>query len=80
MCISLSYSFVKVYAQESGIAGSNGSSVFRRTLIRFFIVATEIYTHTNSVGGFPFLHALFNVLLVDFLMTVAISFDMVLLS
>ena len=43
--------------------------IFIGTSILFSIVAAPIYITTNSVGGFPFLHSLFNIclLFVDFL-------------
>ena len=40
----------------------------RGTFIPFSIVVVPNYIPTNSVGGFPFLHTLSNMLFVDLLM------------
>ena len=49
------------YIPRSGIAGSYGSSSFLRNLHTVSIVAAPIYTPTNSVQGFPFIHILANI-------------------
>ena len=43
-----------------GLLGHWVTSVFSflRTSIMFSLVCVTVYTLTNSVGGFPFLHAL----------------------
>ena len=60
-CIILSYSFAHEYMHMSVIAGSYGSYIFLvfwGSSILFSIVAAPIYSPTNNVGGFPFLHTL----------------------
>ena len=47
------------YIPRSGIAGSYGNSSLLRNLI-FSIVAVPVYSPTNSVPGFHFLHILAN--------------------
>ena len=49
------------YMPRTGIVESYGSSVLWGTSILFSIVVIPIYIPTNSVGGFPFLHTLFNI-------------------
>ena len=47
---------------RSGIAGSYVAP-FSEEPLYYFPVAVPVYIPTNSVGGFPFLHALSRVLL-----------------
>ena len=42
--------------------------VFKGTSILFSIALIPIYVPANSVGGFPFLHTLQNLLFLEFLM------------
>ena len=53
------------YMPRNGIAGSYGNSIFRslRNLHTIFLSACTNYISTNSVGGFPFLHILLEVIL-----------------
>ena len=52
--------FIFFSGSRNGISGSNGNSIysFWRTCIPFSIVPVPIYTPTNSIGGFLFLHTL----------------------
>ena len=51
------------YSPKSGIVGSLGIyiSVFVESTILFSIMATPIYSPTNSAPGFPFPHVLANI-------------------
>ena len=65
--MSLSVLVSLVCMPRSGIAGSYGSSIFsflRKKL--FSMVAVLVCIPTNRVRGFPFLHTLQHLLLVDF--------------
>ena len=64
-CISLIIVLARYMLRRVGLLDQT-VAVFWRNFILFFIVAAEIYIHTDSVGGFPFLHTLFSMLLGDF--------------
>ena len=69
-CIYLNQNFLHIYIPGSGIAGSHGNSTFsfKNKLHRIFHVATPAYIPINSVGGFLFLHTVWKIYFVDFLM------------
>ena len=52
--------FLWMYIVSSGIAGSFSGSIFSflGPSVLFSIMATPVYIHTSSVGGFLFLHTL----------------------
>ena len=54
------FCYFSVYVSRSGFAGSYGSLIFSfwGSSILFSIVAAPIYTPTDSIQGFPFLHIL----------------------
>ena len=71
-CIFSNYVF-SGYMPSSGIAGSYGSSIFSflrnlHTVLHSGELIVSIYSTTNSVRWFPFLHTLQHLLFVVFLM------------